>query len=668
MSRLSIIHRLYLAFGFLCFVIVVWGMLNIWMMDGIQTRTAGITDNAFPMQQQASQIAVVGQRLSADVLSLSELSEAEAIENRHTEVRAEVARLQESIDQLAGRAESVTGDERLQEQMMGLRTQFQSLGTLADESRDLRTSSLAVSGQVLDGLSDLLLLAAEMKQEIIREAQGKAATDIYLSNLVVTLINRFSSVELLLMNLVNTQDPAELKKHVEDLRYNSSNFEQDIADLAFEIPELEPLIGQSAQFLESINSDEGVIEQYYGYRQTLGEIDALRAQVSAVAGDIDKGITRIMAFSESFILESGEVLEAAAERSSSLVMIVLPIVVVLAAIVSLVLGRIISGPLRASVDHVVAMAEGDYRQTLTTKASGEFAVLIDAVNRLVKAMQGVLGDLRGAADELASVSGSNHEVSADVRDRMNQQNQELAAIATAMVQMETAIHEVSGNTSHSRELTSSIEKDVAQSRSLMQENLGKAEKLDTQVGLTAEIVNQLAVSSRDIGTIIATIEDIAGRTNLLALNAAIEAARAGESGRGFAVVADEVRELASRTTQSTDTIRSLIGRLQDDAEKAVSEMDVSRTQLKDSRSLIERASSDIDNVGEAMIDIRNTADQVSAAMQEQETTAGSVTRNVNDISEAAQANFGQVEALAENGKRLQTLMERMERLMKQFRV
>jgi methyl-accepting chemotaxis protein len=668
MSRLSISLRLYLAFGFLCLVIGIWGMLNIWMMDGIQDRTAGITDDAFPMQQQASQIAVVGQRLSREVLSLSEMSDPEKIEKVHAAVRAEISALEERIDQLASQAEAVAGGGSLQEDMMALRAQFEALGALADQSRQLRTSSLAVSGQVLNGLSDLLLLAAEMKQEIIREAQGKAASDIYLSNLVVTLINRFSSVELLLMNLVNTQDPTELAKQVEDIRYNSLNFEQDIADLAFEIPELEPLVEQKDKFLESINSEEGVVGQYYGYRQTLGEIDEVRAEVSALAGEIDEGITRIMAFSESFILDSGAVLEAAAERSSAMVMIVLPIVLIIAAVVSLVLGRVISKPLRATVDHVVAMAEGDYSQSLKTRASGEFSVLIDAVNRLVKAMQGVLGDLRGAADELATVSGSNHEVSADVRDRMNRQNQELASIATAMVEMETAIHEVSGNTSHSRELTSSIEKDVVQSRSLMQDNLSKAEKLDAQVGLTADIVNQLAVSSRDIGTIIATIEDIAGRTNLLALNAAIEAARAGESGRGFAVVADEVRELASRTTQSTETIRSLIGRLQDDAEKAVSEMEQSRSQLTDSRSLIERASSDIDNVGEAMIDIRNTADQVSAAMQEQETTAGSVTRNVNDISEAAQQNFGQVEALAENGKRLQTLMDRMERLMKQFRV
>ncbi|WP_207308918.1 methyl-accepting chemotaxis protein [Marinobacter salicampi] len=134
------------------------------------------------------------------------------------------------------------------------------------------------------------------------------------------------------------------------------------------------------------------------------------------------------------------------------------------------------------------------------------------------------------------------------------------------------------------------------------------------------------------------------------------------------MVADEVRELARRTTQSTDTIRALSSRLQEGSKKAVAEMAMSRSQLKGSRALIEQASVDIDKAGEAMLDIRHTADQIGGAMYEQESVAASVTRNVNDISSAAQQNFGQIEALAADGKRLQVLMERFETLLKQFRV
>ena len=76
---------------------------------------------------------------------------------------------------------------------------------------------------------------------------------------------------------------------------------------------------------------------------------------------------------------------------------------------------------------------------------------------------------------------------------------------------------------------------------------------------TEAAVGDAVGSSRRIGQIVSTIDQIAGRTKLLALNATIEAARAGAAGKGFAVVASEVSELAERSAEAAQEIGKLVG-------------------------------------------------------------------------------------------------------------
>jgi methyl-accepting chemotaxis protein len=83
-----------------------------------------------------------------------------------------------------------------------------------------------------------------------------------------------------------------------------------------------------------------------------------------------------------------------------------------------------------------------------------------------------------------------------------------------------------------------------------------------QMESVAASILHLSEQSQAIGEIIATVTDLAERSNLLAVNAAIEAAKADEQGKGFAVVAQEVKSLAEQSKQATAQVRTILNDIQ----------------------------------------------------------------------------------------------------------
>ncbi|AGZ37019.1 methyl-accepting chemotaxis protein [Pseudomonas sp. SWI6] len=152
----------------------------------------------------------------------------------------------------------------------------------------------------------------------------------------------------------------------------------------------------------------------------------------------------------------------------------------------------------------------------------------------------------------------------------DQVNQELAVAQAADIAYNTSLE----TDSSARKATDVVTQSVSVMRGL-----------ETSMQEAAEGIKALDTQSRVIGSIIKTISDIAGQTNLLALNAAIEAARAGEQGRGFAVVADEVRQLASRTSTATEEIARVVQQNEQLAQAAVEIIDTSKRQAEQGLAL-----------------------------------------------------------------------------------
>jgi len=99
---------------------------------------------------------------------------------------------------------------------------------------------------------------------------------------------------------------------------------------------------------------------------------------------------------------------------------------------------------------------------------------------------------------------------------------------------------------------------------------------------SANLAQEAVKHSNIIRKIINVIADIATQTNIIALNASVEAARAGQHGNAFAVVAKEVRNLAQKSAQSLEDIRTGIDestRLINEIAKASHEQSVSINQI-----------------------------------------------------------------------------------------
>ncbi|ANC01755.1 chemotaxis protein [Pseudomonas putida] len=140
--------------------------------------------------------------------------------------------------------------------------------------------------------------------------------------------------------------------------------------------------------------------------------------------------------------------------------------------------------------------------------------------------------------------------------------------------------------------------------------------LESSMQEAAEGIQALDKQSKVIGSIIKTISDIAGQTNLLALNAAIEAARAGEQGRGFAVVADEVRQLASRTSTATEEIARVVQQNEQLAQAAVDIIDTSKRQAEQGLTLAGETGSVIVEIQDGAKKVVNAVGQFSSQLSQ----------------------------------------------------
>ncbi|MDM7999358.1 MAG: methyl-accepting chemotaxis protein [Dehalococcoidia bacterium] len=261
---------------------------------------------------------------------------------------------------------------------------------------------------------------------------------------------------------------------------------------------------------------------------------------------------------------------------------------------------------------------------------------------------------KGTGEQSASLQEIvlNEQKLAKAIEQMASGSQEQAAsaeeAARMVKQVSMAVAQVLQNAQAGTEAWKSTANSAETGARTTYEAVEGMKRIKEAMDLVSLRVADLGERSQEIGSIVATIDDIAAQTNLLALNAAIEAARAGEQGRGFAVVADEVRKLAERASTATKEIASLISNIQNGVLEAVRAMERGGREVETGYGLATQAGKALDDILERAQVVGKQVHQISAAAQELNALSSNMVSVIQQISRTIDENAAAAEIVAQS--------------------
>ena len=288
--------------------------------------------------------------------------------------------------------------------------------------------------------------------------------------------------------------------------------------------------------------------------------------------------------------------------------------------------------LQRVIRHARLIAEGDLRDSIKTHRTDEFGEAFNILEEMREALHTKMSAIIDQTQQAVELDEHVLANSQDILALIKKTEDAAIAVAAATNEMVASTQEIASNcekASTAAQFTNDI---ATKSMTTVQGSISGIHQQAQQTKLDSDQIVNLVEHSKNINSIVETIDEIAAQTNLLALNAAIEAARAGEAGRGFAVVADEVRALASRTSSSTKEISNMVSRIQNDANEATAAMSNSVASMDE----IANSASDVDNqLHEVLHHMGAVTDQVThiaAATEQQSATTTDISNNMHDIT------------------------------------
>lgn len=288
------------------------------------------------------------------------------------------------------------------------------------------------------------------------------------------------------------------------------------------------------------------------------------------------------------------------------------------------------------------MADGNFnvRSKSEEKYVGDFGKVLESIEQIKTSLSDTLRQINLSSDQ---VSSGAYQVSSGAQAL----SQGAAEQASSIEELAETIRGISNHVKHNAEYAEEADQRANAAGS---EAVESNRRMQDMVSAMADI----STSSREIGKIIKTIEDIAFQTNILALNASVEAARAGEAGRGFSVVAAEVRNLATKSAAASKDTAALI--------------ENSLNTVKSGTRIADETAHSLDSVLESVRLVTEIIGQITASSIEQADSILQIEQGIERISEVVQTNSATAEESAAASEELSAQAQLLKDLTGQFRL
>jgi methyl-accepting chemotaxis protein len=305
------------------------------------------------------------------------------------------------------------------------------------------------------------------------------------------------------------------------------------------------------------------------------------------------------------------------------------------------------------------IASGDLTSKVEIESIDEFKEIGNMLNHATESIAKLVTSSKNASqmtdkslETFKSTFKDFEDLSFSFSKAIEKQQSDIQRISSSVEEINATIEELS---TQSQGLSNLATKAAELAKRLEDKTEYGSKELENVRNITAGFVKEyeelrngirnLSSATKNIGSIIETVRQIAEQTNLLALNAAIEAARAGEAGRGFAVVADEIRKLAEQTKASTDTINSTISAVDMYSKALEGQIEKLYEEVEQTETGYESVSKSFEEISKSVGEITNIIDNVAAHSEEQ-------TASAEEMSSASTEIVHSIQELEENGERI----------------